>query len=168
MTVPGTASEAVAFDLTGVPQVGDPAPDFALPDEHGRTVRLSDFRGHQNVLLVFYPLTFTRVCGSELTALRDEIHDFVTDDTALLAVSVDSGAVHRTYADVEYPGYPLLSDFWPHGAVASAYGVFDAETGLALRGTFLVDKAGIVRWRTVNEIPSPRSTDDYRAALAAL
>jgi peroxiredoxin len=120
------------------------------------------------VVLVFYPLTFTRVCGSELTALRDQIDDFMNDDVALFGVSVDSSAVQRTYADGEYLGYPLLSDFWPHGEVARAYGIFDAETGLARRGTFIIDKAGIVRWKVVNDLPDARSTDDYRAAIAML
>lgn len=160
-------SSQLAAHASG-PAVGDAAPDFALSDDRRQTIRLADFRGKKNVLLVFYPLTFTRVCGSELTTLRDEIHDFMTDDCVVLAISTDSSAVHRAYQDVEYLGYPLLSDFWPHGDVARAYGVFDEESGLAQRGTFLIDKSGVVRWRTVSEMPLPRSTDDYRAALAAL
>ena len=150
------------------PEVGQIAPDFSLPDQHGQVAKLSALRGKKNVVLVFYPLTFTRVCGSELTTLRDELGDFSGDDVELFAVSVDSTAVHRTFADAEYLGYPLLSDFWPHGEVARAYGVLDEQSGLARRGTFVIDKAGIVRWKVVNDIPDARSTDEYRAALATL
>jgi peroxiredoxin len=108
------------------------------------------------------------VCGSELTTLRDEIDDFVNEDVALFGVSVDSSAVQRTYADAEYLGYPLLSDFWPHGAVARSYGILDEETGQARRATFIIDKAGIIRWKVLNDLPDARSTDDYRAAIAEL
>jgi peroxiredoxin len=146
---------------------GDRAPSFALPDQRFATTRLSDFLGRK-LLIVFFPLTFTPVCGGELTSLRDELPDFVGDDRALVAISTDTTAVHRAYDDREFLGYPLLSDFWPHGAVASAYGVFDERTGLALRGTFLVDEAGIVRWAVVHDIPDARSNDDYRSALASL
>ena len=148
-------------------EVGDPAPDFALTDQRLRTTRLRDFRG-RSLLIVFFPLTFTAVCGGELTRLRDELPDFVDADRALVAISTDTSAVHRAYDEREFLGFPLLSDFWPHGAVARAYGVFDERTGQARRGTFLVDGAGVVRWTTVNDMPEARSTDDYRAALAAL
>jgi peroxiredoxin len=148
-------------------QRGDVAPDFALTDQRLSITRLSDFRGRK-LLIVFFPLTFTSVCGGELTRLRDEVSDFVAEDRALVAISTDTSAVHRAFDDREFLGFPLLSDFWPHGEVAKAYGVFDEETGLALRGTFVIDEDGIVQWSTVNGIPDARSTDDYRAALAAL
>ena len=80
---------------------------------------------------MFFPLTFTPVCGGELTRLRDELPDFVGQDRALVAISTDTSAVHRAYDEREFVGYPLLSDFWPHGETARAYGVLDERTGLA-------------------------------------
>jgi len=148
--------------------VGDRAPDFELKDQHGQTVRLSALNGHQAVLVVFYPWAFTGVCGGELHALQAELDDLVTDDVALLTVSTDSMYALRSYADQEGFTFPLLSDFWPHGAVAQAYGVLHEEIGVALRGTFLVDRNGVVRWSVVTGIPDARDVGDYKAALAAL
>lgn len=147
---------------------GAAAPGFALQDQHGRTVRLADFAGTRNVLLVFYPLAFTGVCGSELAGLRDDLDDFVNDRTQLLTVSVDSVFAHRVWADQEGFDYPLLSDFWPHGAVARSYGVLDEDRGVARRGTFLIDRRGTVRWSVVNPPAQARDLAEYRKALAGL
>lgn len=84
----------------------------------------------------------------------------------VLAVSVDSMFSQRAWADQEGFTFPLLSDFWPHGEVARAYGVLDEDRGLALRGTFIIDGEGIVRWKVVNPIGSARDLDEYRKALA--
>ncbi|WP_030746706.1 peroxiredoxin [Streptomyces sp. NRRL F-5135] len=151
-------------------EVGTPAPDFELTDNHGRTVRLSDFKGAdgKNVVLLFYPFAFTGVCTGELCALRDELPSFVNDDTQLLAVSNDSIHTLRVFAEQEGLEYPLLSDFWPHGEVSRSYGVFDEEKGCAVRGTFIIDKEGIVRWTVVNGLPDARDLDDYVKALAAI
>ncbi|MFJ1575004.1 peroxiredoxin [Streptomyces sp. NPDC088147] len=156
-------------------EVGAPAPDFELKDNHGRTVRLSDFRrsgdgadGGKNVVLLFYPFAFTGVCTGELCALRDELPSFVNEDTQLLAVSNDSIHTLRVFGEQEGLEYPLLSDFWPHGEVSRAYGVFDEEKGCAVRGTFIIDKDGIVRWTVVNGLPDARDLDEYVKALAAL
>ena len=157
--------EHVAESKVGV---GDRAPDFELTDDHLRRVRLADFRGTRNVLLVFYPLTFTSVCGGELTALRDRLPEFEADEVTVLGVSSDSSAVHRTYVDREYLGFQLLSDFWPHGAAAKAYGVFDATTGLAQRATFLINKTGVISWTVDADMATARNTEDYLAAIAAL
>ena len=148
--------------------VGDPAPDFALKDQHGQTVRLSTLRGHQAALVVFYPWAFTQVCGGELDALQRRLDEIVSDDVGLYAVSTDSMYALRAYADQQGFTFPLLSDFWPHGAVASAYGVLHEGIGIALRGTFLVDKEGVVRWSVVNDISDARDIDDYKKAIAAL
>ncbi|MFE3592276.1 peroxiredoxin [Streptomyces niveus] len=164
--------------------VGDQAPDFSLKDNHGRTVRLADFRGGaaghdaggagdsdlegKNVVLVFYPFAFTGVCAGELGALRDALPAFVNDDTQLLAVSTDSIHTLRIFAEQEGLEYPLLSDFWPHGQTARAYGIFDEDKGCALRGTFVIDRTGIVRWSVVNALPDARDLDQYVKALAAL
>jgi peroxiredoxin len=149
-------------------QVGEKAPGFELRDNHGRTVRLSDFRGRQNVVLLFYPFAFTGVCTGELSELRDNLPRFTDRDTALLAVSNDSIHTLRVFAEQEGLEYPLLSDFWPHGNVSRAYGVFDEGKGCAVRGTFVIDKEGVVRWTVVNGLPDARDPDDYLKALDSL
>ncbi|MBV9854114.1 MAG: peroxiredoxin [Streptosporangiaceae bacterium] len=149
-------------------EVGDRAPDFELKDQHGTPVRLSGFRGAKNVVLVFYPLAFSGVCTSELCAMRDDFPEVNRDDVELLTVSVDSTFTHRAWSDAEHFEFPLLSDFWPHGAVATEYGVFDAERGIATRGTFVIDKDGVVRWKVVHPVPQARDIADYQKALAEL
>ena len=149
-------------------EVGDVAPDFELKDQHGAPIRLSDLRGGKNVLLVFYPLAFSGVCGGELRELRDSFPEAERDDVEVLTVSVDSVHVHRTWAETDGYGFKLLSDFWPHGEVARAYGVFDEERGIATRGTFVIDREGVVRWKVVNAIPEARNLGDYQKALAEL
>ena len=147
---------------------GQEAPDFELNDQHGQPVRLSRFRGAKNVVLVFYPLAFSGVCSSELSAMRDDFPEISRDDVELLTVSVDSTFTHRAWSDQQHFGFELLSDFWPHGAVAKLYGVFNEDRGIATRGTFIIDKAGVVRWKVVHPIPQARDIADYQKALAAL
>jgi mycoredoxin-dependent peroxiredoxin len=154
-------------------EVGHQAPDFELKNQHGELVRLSGYRGSatapgKSVVLLFFPFAFTGVCTGELCALRDELPQFVNDDVQLLAVSCDSPFTQRVFAEKEGLGYPLLSDFWPHGNAARAYGVFDEEKGCAVRGTFVIDKEGVVRWKVVNALPDARDTGEYLKALAAL
>ena len=148
--------------------VGDEAPDFELMDQDRKPVRLSSFRGLKNVVMVFYPLAFTRTCQGELCAIRDSIEDFSSDDVQTLAISVDSSAVHKRWADEQGYTFPLLADFWPHGAVARAYGVLQEDVGLALRGTFIVDKQGKVAYQVINAVPDARDLDEYRKVLAGL
>ncbi|GLX00837.1 peroxiredoxin [Microtetraspora sp. NBRC 16547] len=148
-------------------EVGERAPDFELQDQHGTPVRLSDLRGRK-VVLVFYPLAFTSVCHGELSAIRDEFLPSVADDVEVLTVSVDSVFAHRAWADREGYTFPMLSDFWPHGETARAYGVFDEEKGLALRGTFIIDGEGVIRWKVVNAIGSARDVTEYRKVLTHL
>ncbi|TDD90437.1 peroxiredoxin [Actinomadura darangshiensis] len=148
---------------------GEAAPDFELKDQHGTPVRLSGFRGDKNVVLVFYPLAFSGVCTGELCAIRDELPSLGDpDDVQVLAVSVDSMFALRAWSDQEGYGFPLLADFWPHGGTAQRYGVFDDAKGLALRGTFVIDTEGVVRWKVVNAIPDARDIGEYRKALADL
>jgi peroxiredoxin len=149
-------------------QLGDKAPDFELRDNHGATVRLSDFRGEKNVVVLFYPFAFTGVCTGELCELRDNLPKFVNDEVQLLAVSNDSIHTLRVFGEQEDLPYPLLSDFWPHGEVSRAYGVFDADKGCAVRGTFIIDKEGVVRWSVVNALPDARDLNEYVAALDTL
>jgi mycoredoxin-dependent peroxiredoxin len=149
-------------------EIGDVAPDFELKDQHGTPVTLSGFRGNKNVVLVFYPLAFSGVCTGELCQMRDSFPEADRDDVEVMTVSVDSVFVHKKWADTEGFQFELLSDFWPHGAVAKLYGVFDDEKGLATRGTFIIDKTGVVRWKVVNAIPQARDLADYQKALAEL
>ncbi|MEV4113781.1 peroxiredoxin [Nonomuraea sp. NPDC049695] len=142
-------------------EVGALAPDFELQDQHGTPVCLSQFRGSK-VVLVFYPLAFSGICHSELSALREQ----PLEGAQLLTVSVDSVFTHRAWADREGYTFPLLSDFWPHGQVARAYGVLDETKGVALRGTFVIDGEGVIRWSVVNPISSARDVADYVKALA--
>jgi mycoredoxin-dependent peroxiredoxin len=148
--------------------VGSAAPDFTLNDQNNQAVSLADFKGNRNVVLVFYPLTFTGVCQGELCSIRDDLGSFQNDDAQVLAVSVDSAFAHKVWAEQQGYEFPLLADFWPHGAVASSYGVFDAGRGVAVRGTFVIDKAGIVRYKVVNAIPDARDQSEYLKALASL
>jgi mycoredoxin-dependent peroxiredoxin len=149
-------------------EVGDKAPDFELKDQHGTPVSLSSFRGKKNVVLVFYPLAFSGVCSGELCAIRDQFPEVTRDDVELVTVSVDSTFVLRTWAEQQHFNFTMLADFWPHGAVAKTYGVFDDKMGVATRGTFIIDKDGIVRWKVVNPIPQAREIADYQKALAEL
>lgn len=148
--------------------IGSPAPAFELSDQHGNKVSLASFKGEKNVVLLFYPFAFTGTCTGELCALRDDLSQFQNDDVQLLAVSCDSMFTQRIFAEKEGYEFPVLADFWPHGAVAQSYGIFDETRGCALRGTFIIDKEGIVRWQVVNGLGDARSLDDYKTALATL
>lgn len=145
--------------------VGDRAPDFELPDQSRQPVRLSDYEGKKHVVLVFYPMSFTRVCETEMLGLRDHIGTYQNDEVAVLAVSCDPTAAHREWAQQKGFDFPLLSDFWPHGEVADRYGVFNEKAGVARRGTFIIDKDGIVRFRVVNDIPEARDQQEYERVL---
>jgi peroxiredoxin len=149
-------------------EVGAEAPDFVLKDQNNQEVRLSDFRGDKAVLLVFYPLAFTGTCQGELCEVRDNLSDFVNDDVQVLTVSVDSVYSHKIWADREGYQFPMLSDFWPHGGVARAYGVFNDTTGFANRGTFVIDKAGVVRFAEMNGPGQARDQGAWRKALSAV
>ena len=148
--------------------IGDLAPDFELVNQFGEKVSLSSFRGKRNVVLVFFPFAFTGTCTGELCALRDDLSAFQNENIELLAISCDAMFTQKVFAEKEGYNFPLLSDFWPHGAVASKYGVFNEDRGLALRGTFIIDKSGIVRWSVVNSPAEARKIEDYRSALASL
>lgn len=146
--------------------VGAEAPDFLLRDQNNQEVRLSDFRGDKSVLLVFYPLAFTGTCQGELCEVSENLDTYANAEVQVLTISVDSVYSHKVWADQEGYDFPLLSDFWPHGAVAQAYGVFNAERGYANRGTFVIDKAGIVRFSEMNMPGEARDQAGWRKALS--
>ena len=149
-------------------EVGAEAPDFLLKDQNNQEVRLSDFRGRKTVLLVFYPLAFTGICQGELCEVRDNLNEYVNDDVQVLTVSVDSVYAHKIWADREGYQFPLLADFWPHGAVAQAYGVFNDKAGFANRGTFLIDIDGVVRFAEHHGPGRARDQEAWRTAIASL
>ncbi|MGV1037445.1 MAG: peroxiredoxin [Candidatus Nanopelagicales bacterium] len=148
-------------------EIGELAPDFELENQFGEAVKLSDYRGNKNVMLVFFPKAFSGICTNELCAIRDEIPAFNNDDIATLGISVDSSAALKVFAEQEGYDFNLLSDYWPHGAVAQEYGAF-FERGFAMRATFIIDKGGVIRWKVVNGPGEARSNQDYRAAIAEL
>ncbi|MGH4014839.1 MAG: peroxiredoxin [Pseudonocardiaceae bacterium] len=149
-------------------EVGDKAPDFTLKDQNNQERTLSEFRGTKNVLLVFYPLAFSGICTGELDQLRDDLDSYQNAGVAVLAVSVDSVYTLKAWSEQKGYDFPLLSDFWPHGAVAQSYGVFNDPAGLANRGTFLVDTDGTIRFAEMNQPGAARDQTVWKQALAAL
>jgi peroxiredoxin len=147
---------------------GQPAPDFELRDQHGTPVSLSSYRGAKAVVVMFYPYAFSGVCTGELCAVRDSLPTFESDDVALLAVSCDPMFSLRAFAEQDGLTFPLLSDFWPHGEVARAYGVFNEQLGCADRSTFIVDRSGDVQWMVHNAMPDARDLEEQARVLAAV
>jgi peroxiredoxin len=148
--------------------IGQEAPDFTLMNQHGESVSLSSFKGKKNVVIIFYPFAFSGICTGELCALRDDLASFENDNSELLAISCDPMYAQKAFAEQEGYKFGVLADFWPHGAAAKAYGVFNEERGCATRGTFIIDKSGILRWQVVNGLGDARNIADYKAALATL
>ena len=146
-------------------RIGDEAPDFVLRDQFGQDVRLSDFRGRKAVALMFYPFAFTGVCTGELSGVRDRLDEFLSFDTEVLALSCDPVYSLRSFAEAEGLNFPLLSDFWPHGAVAQAYEVFDPVKGAPRRSSYVVDREGrpVLGWTP----PPPSMTPEAGAGAGA-
>lgn len=137
------------------PVPGAVAPDLRGPNQHGQEIRLSALRGHR-VALVFYPWAFSSICTSELAELRELMPRLAERRLTVLALSCDAMFTQRAYADAEGIAFDLVSDWWPHGRIAQAYGVFDAELGCARRGTFLIDPDGVVTAASVTAIGERR------------
>jgi mycoredoxin-dependent peroxiredoxin len=149
-------------------EVGDEAPDFTLRDQNNEEFSLSSFRGKQAVLVIFYPAAFTGICTGELCEVRDDLATFQNDRVRVVTISVDSVYSHKVFSEREGFEFPLLSDFWPHGATAMSYGVFNSEHGFANRGTFLVDTDGIVRFAEINGPGEGRDPKAWREAIERL
>jgi len=150
------------------PAVGSVAPDFELTNQHGQKVSLASFRDKKNVVVLFYPFAFSGICTGELCALRDDLAPFQNNDVELIAISCDPMHSLKAFADAENYDFSLLADFWPHGEVAKKYGVFKEERGFSTRGTFIIDKSGVIRWSVVNGPGEARDSAAYKAALAAI
>jgi len=149
-------------------EVGQQAPDFELKNPAGESVSLAAFSG-KPVLLVFYPFTFTGVCEGELCRLRDDYSEFEQAGVQVLAVSCDSRHAQRVWSEQQGFTFPLLSDFWPHGEVARAYGVFNEALGCANRASFLIGGDGkVVDTFSSADLGTPREAKRYEDALAKL
>jgi peroxiredoxin len=148
-------------------RIGDTAPSFTARNQHGELVTLGSLRGAPAVI-IFYPWAFSSICRDELAAVRDDHGSFLALGARVLAVSCDAMFTLRAYADAEGIAFDLLSDHWPHGAIARAFGVFDNEAGYARRGTFVLDSAGVIKWQQVNQINEPREITAILAATVNL
>jgi mycoredoxin-dependent peroxiredoxin len=138
-------------------ETGSDAPEFDLEVDSSTRVRLADFRGLRNVLLVFHPFAFTSLCEEEARDLQENLTAFESADTEVILVSCDSAAARQAWKKQLGLTYTLASDFWPHGEAARAYGVFDERRGASVRGTFLIDKEGRVVWSLVNDANTKRT-----------
>jgi len=161
--------------LDGCLRVGQSAPDFtatAVVDQEFKTIKLSDYRG-KYVILFFYPLDFTFVCPTEITAFSDRHIEFKDLNTEVLGVSVDSEFSHLAWIQTERKmggigdlNYPLVSDIKKE--VSAAYNVLDPDAGVALRGLFILDKEGVIQHSTVNNLSFGRSVDETLRVLQAI
>ncbi|RZS58997.1 peroxiredoxin [Microcella putealis] len=151
-----------------LPAVGSIPPDFSLRDHFGADAVLSEFADRSPVALVFFPLAFTNVCAGELCELRDRLGLFEAAGVEVFGISVDPVATLRAFADAESIPFRLLSDFWPHGEVATRYGAFDPARGTALRATVLVNNSGRVASTFWSPRGEPRDLATYEKALATL
>ncbi len=147
--------------------VGDVAPEFSLPDQDKQVVSLSGLRGSP-VLLVFYPFAFSGTCTGELCRLRDELDVYTDAGVQVVAISTDPTFSLKAFREKEGFDFPLLSDFWPHGAVSQAYDVFNDKAGMAVRGTFLVDAEGAIAFAEVNGPGDARVQSGWKDAVAQL
>jgi len=145
--------------------VGQTAPDFLLKDQYDKDVKLSDFAGRKNVVLVFYPLDWSPVCSNEHSCLVNDMKKFEALDAAVLGISVDSAWSHKAYAEKMGIKYSLLADFNPRGAMADKYGVYLAEKGITGRAIVIVGKDGKVAWVKNYDIPAVPDVAEVASAL---
>lgn len=155
------------ISATGL-ELGAPAPDFTLRDQFGQDVTLSSFRGRKAVAIFFYPFAFSGVCTGEMAGIRDRLAEFLTFETEVLGISCDPVYSLRAFADQDGLNFPLLSDFWPHGAVSRAYEVFDEVKGCPRRSSYVIDRDGRVRWSVHNAMPDGRDLDEHLKQLVAV
>ncbi len=153
--------------MSALVEVGSAAPDFTLKNQHGEEISLSSLRG-RNVVVVFFPFAFSGICTGELCEIRDNLGDFADVDAEVLAISCDHFFSNRAFADRDGYEFSILSDFWPHGDVARAYGTFNDDAGAPNRGTYVIDREGVVRWKVEQQIGDARNLSDVREALRSI
>ncbi len=146
--------------------VGAAAPEFTLKDQSQKEVKLSDFKGKKNVVLVFYPLDWSPVCTNEHKCFVDDMKKFEQLDAQVLGLSVDSAWSHKAYAEKMGIQYPLLADFQPRGAVAEKFGMFLADKGITGRAIAIINKDGKVAWFKQYDIPTVPDLSEVSQALA--
>jgi peroxiredoxin (alkyl hydroperoxide reductase subunit C) len=166
---------ALTYGTEGSLRVGQQAPDFtatAVFDQEFKTIRLSEYHG-KYVVLFFYPLDFTFVCPTEITAFSDRYEEFNILGTEVLGVSVDSEFSHLAWIQTDRKSggvgdlnYPLISDIKKE--ISAAYNVLDPASGIALRGLFIIDKDGILQYATINNLAFGRSVDETLRTLQAI
>lgn len=147
--------------------IGGLAPEFTLRDQFGQDISLASYRGKKAVALVFYPYAFSGVCTGEMGVIRSRLDEFLTFDTEVVAISCDPVYALRAFSDADGLNFGLLSDFWPHGEVSRAYGVFDEESGCPERSSYVVDKTGRLTWAVHHRKPDARNLDELVIALRA-
>ena len=148
--------------------VGQPAPEFALKDQNQQEVKLSDFKGKKNVVIVFYPLDWSPICTKEHACFVSDLKRLEQLDAQVLGVSVDSVWSHKAWAEKMSIPYPLLADFQPRGAVASQFGAYLADRGITGRAIAIIDKAGKLAWFKQYDIPVVPDIEEVKQALAHL
>ena len=148
--------------------VGQAAPEFMLKDQSMGEVKLADFRGKKNVVLMFYPLDWSPVCTNEHACVVNDMKKFDTLDAQVLGLSVDSAWSHKAYAEKMGIKYPLLADFNPRGAVADKFGVYLADKGITGRAIAIVDRHGNLGWFKNYDIPTVPDIKEVADALAKL
>jgi len=146
--------------------VGQAAPEFALKDQSQQEVKIADFRGKKNVVLMFYPLDWSPVCTNEHACVVNDMKKFATLDAQILGLSVDSVWSHKAYAEKMGITYPLLADFNPRGAVADKFGMYLADKGITGRAIAIIDKGGKVAWFKQYDIPTVPDINEVAQALA--
>src|ERR1700681_4236682 len=148
--------------------VGQPAPEFTLKDQNQKEIKLSDFAGKRNVVLMFYPLDFSPVCTNEHACFVNDLKQYEKLDAQVLGLSVDSVWTHKAFAEKLGISYPLLADFHPRGAVAEKFGMYNPERGMTGRAIAIIDKAGKIAWFKVYEYPNAPAPDEVAQALASV
>src|SRR5579864_4176498 len=148
--------------------VGQPAPDFTLKDQSQKEIKLSDYAGKRNVVLIFYPLDFSPVCTNEHACFVNDLKQYDSLDAQVLGLSVDSAWAHKAFAEKMGITYPLLADFHPKGAVADKYGVYLSEKGITGRAIAIINKGGKIAWFKNYDIPVVPDMKEVSQALAAV
>ena len=148
-------------------QVGFVAPDFTLLEAPGKNWTLSQTLGRPRVL-VFYPADFSPVCSDQLTIYNELLEEFKRFNALLVGISVDGAWCHKAYSQSRKLEFPLLADFEPKGMVARRYGVYRNDDGFCERAIFVLDAAGVIRWRYVSPIEINPGADGILHALESL